>query len=118
MYGEETDWCYRFRRAGWKVLFWPGAQIIHLGGASSKKARPEMILQLRGSILLFLRKHSSWLVYRLACLLVGCFFLLRVPYWLGRSLRKIDSDHARMMVKTYLRGWSCMWGGVERLILK
>lgn len=34
MFNEETDWCYRFRRAGWKVLFFPGAEVVHVGGAS------------------------------------------------------------------------------------
>jgi N-acetylglucosaminyl-diphospho-decaprenol L-rhamnosyltransferase len=31
---EEVDWCYRFRQAGWKVLFFPGAEVVHVGGAS------------------------------------------------------------------------------------
>jgi N-acetylglucosaminyl-diphospho-decaprenol L-rhamnosyltransferase len=34
MFSEETDWCYRFRAAGWKVLFFPGAEVVHVGGAS------------------------------------------------------------------------------------
>ena len=34
LFSEETDWCYRFREAGWKVLFYPGAEIVHVGGAS------------------------------------------------------------------------------------
>ena len=34
MYGEETDWCYRFRRAGWRVVFLPEAEVTHVGGAS------------------------------------------------------------------------------------
>ncbi len=34
LFSEETDWCYRFHRAGWKVLFYPGAQFVHVGGAS------------------------------------------------------------------------------------
>jgi GT2 family glycosyltransferase len=34
MFSEETDWCFRFRQAGWKVWFFPGAEIVHLGGAS------------------------------------------------------------------------------------
>jgi len=34
MFSEETDWLYRFRRAGWKVLFTPEAEVVHLGGAS------------------------------------------------------------------------------------
>lgn len=31
---EETDWAYRMRRAGWKVLFVPDAFIYHLQGQS------------------------------------------------------------------------------------
>ena len=34
LFSEETDWCYRFVRSGWKVLFFPGAECIHVGGAS------------------------------------------------------------------------------------
>ena len=34
LFSEETDWCYRFRSAGWKVLFYPGAEVVHVGGAS------------------------------------------------------------------------------------
>ena len=34
LFSEETDWCYRFARAGWKVLFCPDAECIHVGGAS------------------------------------------------------------------------------------
>jgi GT2 family glycosyltransferase len=34
LFSEETDWAYRFRRAGWKVLFYPGAEFVHVGGAS------------------------------------------------------------------------------------
>jgi N-acetylglucosaminyl-diphospho-decaprenol L-rhamnosyltransferase len=34
MFSEEVDWCYRFRAAGWKVLFDPAAEVVHVGGAS------------------------------------------------------------------------------------
>jgi len=34
MFGEEADWLTRFRHAGWKVLFYPGAEVVHVGGAS------------------------------------------------------------------------------------
>jgi GT2 family glycosyltransferase len=34
MFSEETDWCYRLRSAGWKILFFPGAEVVHVGGAS------------------------------------------------------------------------------------
>ena len=34
MFSEETDWAYRFRDAGWKVYFSPGAEVVHVGGGS------------------------------------------------------------------------------------
>ncbi len=34
MFSEETDWLHRFRQAGWEVWFTPGAEVVHLGGAS------------------------------------------------------------------------------------
>ncbi|MGZ8782722.1 MAG: glycosyltransferase family 2 protein [Gaiellaceae bacterium] len=34
LFSEEVDWAYRFRQAGWKVVFYPGAECVHVGGAS------------------------------------------------------------------------------------
>ena len=34
MFSEEVDWMTRFRRAGWKVLFFPDAEVVHVGGAA------------------------------------------------------------------------------------
>jgi N-acetylglucosaminyl-diphospho-decaprenol L-rhamnosyltransferase len=34
LFSEETDWCFRFKEAGWRILFFPGAECVHVGGAS------------------------------------------------------------------------------------
>jgi len=34
LFSEETDWCYRFRRAGWTVVFHPAAEVVHVSGAT------------------------------------------------------------------------------------
>jgi len=86
MYSEETDWCYRMRKAGWKILFTPEAEIIHLGGQSSSQKKSEMTLQLYGSKLLFMKKHKSSLTHTFACFLVALFLILRVPYWLATCI--------------------------------
>jgi GT2 family glycosyltransferase len=53
---EEIDWCYRFRQAGWKVLFYPGAEVFHVVGASLNPRQFKAIV--RGH-LQFLRKHRG-----------------------------------------------------------
>ena len=59
MFSEETDWCYRFRQAGWKVLFTPDAEFVHVGGASTKQNWSPMFReQVRGH-LRFLAKHHG-----------------------------------------------------------
>ena len=105
MYGEETDWCYRFKQAGWKLLFTPAAEIIHLGGQSSRHVRVEMTVQLRLSLLRFIRKHHSWLYHKLACLFVLLFFAARVPGWLAIYLGSRERrEQASSKLKAYLTG--------------
>jgi GT2 family glycosyltransferase len=35
-YSEETDLCYRFKKSGGKIWFYPSASVIHHGGAATK----------------------------------------------------------------------------------
>ena len=56
LFSEETDWCYRFERAGWKVLFFPGAEATHVYGASHGGRL--FVEQVKGH-LRFLRKHRG-----------------------------------------------------------
>ena len=86
MYAEETDWCYRFKQSGWKVMFTPMSTIIHLGGQSSRKVRAEMLIRLRLSILQFIGKHYGWLKHKTAWLLIVLFFAVRIPVWFFVSL--------------------------------
>jgi N-acetylglucosaminyl-diphospho-decaprenol L-rhamnosyltransferase len=56
LFSEETDWCYRFRRAGWRVVFYPGAEAVHVGGAGhgGRMFREQVRGHLR-----FLAKHRG-----------------------------------------------------------
>jgi GT2 family glycosyltransferase len=56
MFSEETDWQHRFRKAGWKVVFFPGAEVVHVGGASHGGSM--YVENLRGH-LRFLAKHRG-----------------------------------------------------------
>jgi GT2 family glycosyltransferase len=39
MYAEDIDLCMRFARAGWRVVYWPGATVVHAGGGSGTNGR-------------------------------------------------------------------------------
>ncbi len=42
MYFEDIDYCRRARAAGWKILYWPEACIVHYVGCSSQVNVPEV----------------------------------------------------------------------------
>lgn len=56
MYMEETDWCYRFRQAGWRVYYTPSAAIVHIGEGSSQ-LRTDRDRLYHQSICTFFEKH-------------------------------------------------------------
>jgi N-acetylglucosaminyl-diphospho-decaprenol L-rhamnosyltransferase len=56
LYSEETEWCYRIRKAGWDVRHLPVMTILHHCGGTS---RPDLAAQLSYSKLLFADKHFA-----------------------------------------------------------
>ena len=67
IYGEEIDFYYRAKKAGYKALFIPEAEIIHYGKASSRQRRTEMFFQNYKSFYTFLKKNyplPSYYIYR------------------------------------------------------
>jgi N-acetylglucosaminyl-diphospho-decaprenol L-rhamnosyltransferase len=76
LFSEETDWCYRFRRAGWHVLFTPDAEFAHVGGAVHGGRMFQE--NVRGN-LRFIAKHHGLRVAARArwVLFAGC--VLRAP---------------------------------------
>ena len=63
IYYEETDLCLRAKKEGWKVCFIPDAEVLHIGGASSK-TRKDMTFDSAASQILTFRMRSEWLYYR------------------------------------------------------
>ena len=105
MYGEETDWCYRFWKKGWTVMFAPVGQIIHLGGQSASQKPVAMIVQLMLSIHKFIKKHFGWPAYLIARFLVALFFAVRLPVWLAMAfVRPAARSEAAIKMKAYSTG--------------
>lgn len=61
MYAEDLDWCYRFHRAGEKIVFFANAEAIHYGGASSSNAPLRFYVEMLRADWQYWRKHHCWL---------------------------------------------------------
>ena len=59
LFSEETDLCYRMRKAGWKVVFTPEAEFVHVGGASARREWGRMYREQLRSHLRFFAKHEG-----------------------------------------------------------
>ncbi len=56
MYGEDLDWAYRIKAAGWKVLYHPQVVVRHVKRAASRKSKKAQFEFWR-AMLIFYRKH-------------------------------------------------------------
>ena len=84
-YQEDSDYCLRARKAGWKVMYVPIARIVHYGGQGGSKAQPaNSILEWHRSYYLYYRKHFA----REYCFLFNGFFYLMMALKLGWALLK------------------------------
>ena len=64
MYGEDIDWCYRIKKAGWKIIYFGEAGIVHYKGASSedkktKRRNPKLVYEFYRAMYVFYRKHYT-----------------------------------------------------------
>ena len=80
-YFEETDWCLRIKRAGWKVVFLPQVRIVHLEGKSFEKMTQHRRILQYESAKKFFRKHYPlpMLWWYQVCTIIGA--LLKVVYF-------------------------------------
>jgi GT2 family glycosyltransferase len=57
MYGEDIDWCYRIKQAGWGIYYYPKTSITHYKGASSRRKPFKIVYEFHRAMWLFHRKH-------------------------------------------------------------
>src|SRR5207302_10461146 len=56
MYGEDLDLCYRLKQGGWKIFYLPGAQALHIKGASSRQETARMLYEFHSAMWTFHHK--------------------------------------------------------------
>jgi hypothetical protein len=101
LYEEDADLCLRLRRAGWRVVFTPAAEVVHQLGRSMEKAPAQARLAYDRSHLRYYRKHNGpfrTLALRLALLARAGFDWLRAlgPGAERRDRRSLHCRTARL----------------------
>jgi O-antigen biosynthesis protein len=59
MYGEDLDWCYRVRQAGFAIHYVHATQIIHFKGESTRRSNIDEVRVFYGAMILFVEKHFA-----------------------------------------------------------
>jgi len=54
---EETDWCLRMKKAGWRIFFAPSARVLHLQGQTKASKRAAAKIEHYRSLYAYFRKH-------------------------------------------------------------
>lgn len=96
MYMDEIDLLYRAKKLGYQTYFYPQAQFIHLGSASSSgKTYP--ILQVYNGLVYFYKKHYS------AAPLFFLKLMLKLKASIAVFIGKITKNH--YLTETYEQGY-------------
>jgi len=88
MYGEEADLCYRLKQVGWKTVYFPGAEVAHHHGGSTRD--PETAAwgyeAKQRAILRFIMKWRGTAIAWLTCLIMLVGMIPRVAGWFAGDL--------------------------------
>lgn len=82
MYGEDLDWAYRIKSAGWNVVYHPQVVVKHVKRAASRQSKRAQ-MEFWRAMLLFYRKH----------------YQTTTPLWL----------HSLIMTGLLLKGGRTVW---------
>jgi GT2 family glycosyltransferase len=77
-YQEDADYCFRARQAGWRVFYYPEAQVIHYGGKGGSRVQPFRSIY---------EWHRSYYLYYHKNLAKNYFFLFNWIYYLAMALK-------------------------------
>jgi hypothetical protein len=103
MYTEETDWCYRMRKAGWHVAYQPSARVVHLVSQSSKRVPERRRSLVYRSKWLFMRKHRGAFAAATFRAALWTASALKLSLWAARGLdpNRTARDLALQHVRSY-----------------
>ncbi|MBR2958870.1 MAG: glycosyltransferase, partial [Bacteroidales bacterium] len=90
MYGEDIDFSWRIRLAGWKNYYLPQTRIIHYKGESTKKGSMNYVYTFYNAMSIFVKRYFTGSGARLFTALLHLAIWLRAAVaWVGRIARRL-----------------------------
>lgn len=85
MYGEDLDWCYRFRQYGWQIVYVADAIVHHVKRASSRQQPVETIHHFYHAMRIFFRRYYAVTTPKAVCWLIETGITLKEQTSLARN---------------------------------
>jgi len=112
MYGEDMDLCYKVRRRGYAVVYYPEAAIVHYGNRSGEKRWAERReAEIVRAELTFLRKYRGRFAWRLFRVLAGGTFLIKAAFFFLRSCNSREEKWRTEAARYWQMAKMCRAGG-------
>lgn len=86
MYGEDLDWAYRIKAAGWKVYYNPAVTVLHVKRASTRQSRRAQVEFYRAMGIFYQKHYAARTSWWLHVLVVGAISLRQKLEQLRQSL--------------------------------
>jgi GT2 family glycosyltransferase len=115
IYGEDVDWCRRFNKSGWRVVFFSEAEALHYGGASSANSPIRFDIEMQRAKYQYWRKHHSR-VEAVAFLLISLLHhTLRIIGEIAAYPQRRRRTAARYKISRGLASIKWIVGGTEKV---
>lgn len=105
---EETDWCYRMRRAGWKVYHVPQAEVYHFQGKSAEKEKKRAKVEYYRSRYRFFKKNKGslqWAILLSEMMMKLVFGVLAITVGSLVTFFVVKGWRRRLSIYAYLLWW-------------
>lgn len=99
---EDADICFRIRKNGWIIQYYPESKIIHYGGASrSKHKRRAVDAMLKSKYVYYGKYHSSIYIYAISIILILSSSIKLIIYYM-LLFNKSTRDKTKIKIYYYI----------------